>query len=250
MSKGQKFILEGKDEFRRTSYLPNGDQTGNAIDDECEAEFTVVSVNGAGYVLEMEFKRMFRLSINPGGRFRHDHPNLIGSKIRMRLSKDGVLSGFEELDDLPEMTSIIRRTAAAEYIHRAATIFPKLPEKPVGIGGTWTYTLNAARPYIFLDVDEEIKTVYTYTVVEETKMNGLNCLKIEMTYKQEARVEGERRGQPFSENIEGRGKEILYFAFEQGMFISRKGTFEMTAEAGRAIREDEVSYEITAKIKY
>ncbi|MCP4727807.1 MAG: hypothetical protein GY863_22405 [bacterium] len=81
-------------------------------------------------------------------------------------------------------------------------------------------------------------------------MNGLDCLKIEMTYTHEASVEGERRGRHISEEIEGSGKETIYFAYEEGMFISKVGTFEMTAESGRATREDEVKYEIKANINY
>ena len=62
----------------------------------------------------------------------------------------------------------------------------------------------------------------TVKIIEETKKDGFDCLKIEETTIQKMTGEFEQNGMPLSLERETKGTEIIYFAYKKGMFLHRE----------------------------
>jgi len=250
MNQGAKFTLTYTDAFERTTYFFDGDITGNTIDDTFEGSFEVKSVeNDKEFTFEMEILKASRLSKNPGGTFPIDFKGLIGIKIITTLSPDGTPLRMGVLKEFPERDRLLRRTGPDQYIHRILSIFPKLPENPVSIGDTWAHKIEAERP-AYGGTKSDIISNYTYKLLEETKLDGIDCLKIECTYTQSLKSEGEMRGHHYKIEFQGKGNEIIYFAYKKGMLLQKEGTFkhEGTRQNGESLeQEDAVKYSVKVK---
>jgi len=250
MNQGAKFTLTYTDAFERTTYFFDGDITGNTIDDTFEGSVKVKSVEkDKELTLEMEILKASRLKKNPGGTFPIEFKGLIGEKVIVALSPYGIPLWMGVLDELPDRDRFLRRTGPDQYLHRIFSIFPKLPEDPVSIGDTWTHKIEAERP-AYGETKSDIISNYMYKLLEEAKINGIDCLKIECTYTQSLKSEGEMRGHHFKTEFQGKGTETIYFAHKKGMVLQKEGTFkhEGTRENGETLeQEDAVKYSVKVK---
>ena len=247
LPKGTKFTVTFIDKFERSSVLPDGDVTGNTIDDTYGGTFEVISAGSDGLVLDLDITQADRLSKNPGGTFNFTFDEIIGKKVRFNISSTGELSSLDGFKNLEGLNKIFRRTAPDDLVHRIAALFPILPEKSVETGDTWTSEISAKRPS-YSGLKSDIKCKYTYKILGEEKKEGYDCLKIEINYEQLTNTNGEVRGRPYIYKMGGKGKETLYFAYEKGMFVYKKGDYrpEGGMEGGPDF-SDTIDYEVTVK---
>jgi hypothetical protein len=61
---------------------------------------------------------------------------------------------------------------------------------------------------------------YTYTLIEETKFEGHDCLKIEAEYTIKMSGPLAYGGLDLELNLAGTGTDTVYFAWKKGMFLS------------------------------
>jgi hypothetical protein len=242
MPVGSKFTVKAVHEYARETILPDGEMTGNTIDDEFEGLFTVKSGGGSdGAKLEMEIKKIFRESINPGGTFPDDFPELTGSKVTFGISPSGELSGLEAFNSLPQIDIFLRCSAADHYVHRIHNSFPVLPAKAVSIGDTWTSKMASQRDW-WRGIKAEVSSVYTYKLVEETELDGIDCLKIEVSVIQKSAAKGDFQGRDMFAEYEGEGKETVYFACKKGMFVKKEGSMIVKGTLRESPQTDEIKY--------
>ena len=247
MSQGSKFTITYTDNFGRTTFLADGDVTGNTIDDSYGAALFIKSVNNTkGMVLETEITKASRLSTNPGGTRKIDFKELIGKKVELSLSPAGEFSGTGGFNELPGTEQIMRRTAPDHLIHRLSMILPKLPGKNVAVGETWFYTLEEEYPG-YGPLKTKINSSYTFKLLEEVKYEGFDCLKIQGEYTCHSLSEGEMRGQPIKTEYKGTGNETIYFAYKKGMLLQKEGTYKHSGTFQSRFtseQEDEVKYSV------
>lgn len=241
MAQGTKFSISAFHEYERETILPDGNLTGNTIVDKFEGHFQVESNDPAnGMILGMEILKLHREKINPGGTFLNDFTELAGTKLSFGLSPSGEIFNLEGFKSLPQQDLFLRVSAPDHFLHRIHSSFPILPETPVAIGDTWTSTLEAVRPWGELEV--KITSKNTYKVLEETQLNGIDCLKIEVNIIQSSKAEGERWGRQVSAEYEGSGKETIYFALAQGMVLQKEGSMEVKGRLMQSDQTDNVKY--------
>ncbi|MFC1726635.1 hypothetical protein ACFL4T_13510 [candidate division KSB1 bacterium] len=247
LKKGTKFTVVFTDEFERSTVLPDGDRTGNTIDDTYEGDFEVISSKSSGLSLELEIKSASRGSRNPGGTFNSTFDEIIGKKVRFTLSPEGVPSKLDVFTELPQQDKVLGRTAPDDFVQRLAALFPVLPEGSVDIGDSWNYEIEENRPS-FGGLNSNIKCKYTYKILGEEKRDGYDCLKIEINYDQITKAEGERRGRPFKYEMGGKGKEIIYFAYKEGVFVYKMGEYNPDGGFNDSAMSDTAKYEVKVNI--
>lgn len=64
-----------------------------------------------------------------------------------------------------------------------------------------------------------LKLSYMYKLIEETNIDGIECVTIEGVFKQTGEGEGDSPQGPFTIEGEGEGKDITYFAYKKGMLV-------------------------------
>jgi hypothetical protein len=249
LQKGSKFTVTFVDEFERSTVLPDGDQTGNTIDDTYEGVFEVISTeNNKSVDFKLQLKQASRISRNPGGTFNTNFEDIIGKDISCSISLYGKLLEFKMLDINLERNKLLGRTAPDDYLHRICTLFPRLPDKPVEVGDSWTAKVEEDYP-AYGGAKSKITADYSYKILEEIEKDGMECLKIEVNYAQHTFSEGERRGRQFKYEMKGEGKEIIYFAYKEGVFIYKKGEYNPDGGFNNSAMSDTVEYEVKVTIQ-
>lgn len=219
LAKGTKFTMVSSSEVNSVM-----DQMGTEVlsDSYGEAEdiFVVLSANKKkGLSLEYEFGERSQNIDSAMGSDSTDFSELVGQKVTFVLLPNGKVEEYEGFDSLPEITSPGGDELNEEtYILGVKTTFPLLPDKPVKFGDTWTdnQVMDIPQGGNFLKLENDI----TYTLIEETQMEGFDCLKIEM--KGVSRISGdfEQEGMALYIERETISTGTLYFAYKEGMLIS------------------------------
>lgn len=157
-----------------------------------------------------------------------------GKGVRLCFDQLGAQKEFTPIDELPRPGRGGERGPGMGPPERLLGLkLLLLPEDPVQVGDTWTvtYTDSVTPPAgggFMRHEREQGRT--TYTVLEEGKKSGFNCLhiKTERTYSRERHDSG--RGREMSS--EGDGKIIgdAWFAYEEGVLVeyTSQDTFEGT----------------------
>jgi len=241
ISEETRFRIKAFHNYERETILPDGNLTGNTIDDKFEGVFQIQSADSSkGMSLMLEILKIHRESNNPGGTFLEDFAELTGSKITFGLSSKGKIFDLNEFNTLPQRDLFLRVSAPDHYLHRIHSSFPILSDTPVGIGDTWTSTLEAVRPWGELGV--KVVSNNIYKVLEETKLNGFDCLKIEVIIDQKSQAEGEKWGRNITAEYEGTGKEIVFFAPALGMVLKKEGSMEVKGRLMQSDQTDNIKY--------
>ncbi len=219
LAKGTKFTMVSSSEVNSVS-----DQMGTEvltdIYGEAEDIYVVLSSNKKkGITLEYEFGDRSQDMDGAMGSESTDFSELIGQKVTFVLLPNGKVEDYKGFDSLPEITSPSGDELNEEtYILGVKTTFPLLPDKPVKFGDTWTdnQVTDVPQGGNILKLENEL----TYTLIEETKMEGFDCLKIEM--KGVSRISGdfEQSGMALYIERETMSTGTLYFAYKEGMLIS------------------------------
>jgi len=194
--------------------------TGN-IETAC----SVISEEKSGLTLEFEYSKASVKSDGTMGAGSVDYSELLNKKVRFILSPKGNVSGFEGFETLPEINGlggeIINKDA---YMQEVKNLFPKLPENPIKKGEVLTVTQEDDMPVPGGSI--KIVTDYAYNLLEETKKNGIDCLKFEVKLSQTTTGEFEQEGMQLALEQQGGGDYILYFAHKKGMLLHFEGTLK------------------------
>lgn len=200
------------------------DQMGNEvvtdISGDAEDIFVVLSANKTkGLTLEYEFGARSQNMDSAMGSDSTDFSELIGKKVKFVLLPNGKVEGFEGFDTLPVITSSSGDELNEEtYILAVKTTFPLLPDKPVKFGDSWTdnQVMDIPQSGSILNLEND----YTYTLIEEVKKDGFDCLKIEMTGTSHLVGDFEQEGMALSIERDTISTGTIYFAYKEGMLIS------------------------------
>ena len=196
-----------------------------------------------GSTLDVVYNKFTSETESPMGTMTPDFSPVIGKKAGLVLGFNGVTSDFTGFDALPEIDLPTgEKSGEREYLFNIRYLFPLLPEKPVKFGDTWQVKQEVEVPLGSGGMN--MTANYTYKQIEEVNMDGVECLKIEGTFKQTGEGEGESAQGPFTIEGEGDGKDILYFAFKKGMFLKYETTSTFEGSVGAA----GMSFPLTFKI--
>ncbi len=116
-------------------------------------------------------------------------PELSGSAVQM-VSPAGIANGF----------------------------LPRLPGTPPEAGMTWTDTISYSADEG--DASTVAETVYTYTVVGDTVVNGMNLLKVDMRGVDDRTIEGATAGMGFVQTVSGDITGFFLWDLAAGMMHS------------------------------
>lgn len=238
-------ILTGKHHNERT--VLGNDIVSNS-EDLIEYAFKVKSVDEDGMRLEFEYRNRTHQTDDPQFPAGPDFSGLIGKKAEFTLSKTGETSGFSGFEDFPAILipDEGKSLVAAQYTNEFRHLFPRLPEKPVAIGESWS------------DVDEfdeaagdgtvPLTISYTYTLLEETRKDGHDCLKIRGDYVVDLQGPLSTGGLELGLTLNGTGTETVFFALEKGMFLSQESRSQVE---GTADNEDlGISFDMSHEYEY
>jgi len=166
----------------------------------------ILEVAYNGKKSEVYFKKKVRIN---------DYSSLNGGKIRYTLSSKGTVSNFKNFEKLnrklPDGREISIGNLQEELIH----LFPFLPEKPVKIGDKWTASFGGENGQERFSLD--------YFLLDELKVNGLDCVKIKANYTTENQYTVKtKKGKDAQLKEKDLGHDIYYFAYKKGVVIMRK----------------------------
>jgi len=196
-----------------------GTEVVASITGDGEDTYTVLSADkDKGLTIELEIGERTQDISSDMGSASTDFSELIGKKAKFVLLPNGEAEGFEGFDELPEVTTGSGETLTKElYIIGVKDTFPKLPDKPVKIGDTWKDVQGYDVP--LGDYTLRSDSDYTYTLLEEVKKDGIDCLKIEVTGTDKVTGEFEQQGTLLELERVTTTKAVMYFAYNMGMFV-------------------------------
>jgi hypothetical protein len=201
--------------------------TGNQIIEQCgenvEAKinskgkyfFNVLGIDNEGNMkVGVEYKDRSFLLDHPMGPLKTDYSPLLGYKVNFLISPRGYTSGFEGFNDLPPINRELKGVMTKDdHIKTFKNMFPVLPGISKEIGDSWTENTT-------IEVDNEEKNITsTYTLLDEIKTNGYDCLKIKIQKDIKESGISEQNGMEIERELEGEGESILFFAYKEGIII-------------------------------
>lgn len=254
LEKGTEFIIESSLSYYNTQEM-QGDIAEAYKNGSSKYLIKVKEKKDNGFELSLEYLEKKMQTNKSSGLFERDYSGLIGKNVNFRLSSKGETSGFEGFENLPEIPIGNRTLKKDQHIQDIWDIFPYLPDKEVKIGDTWTWTYNKEKINNG-GKKSTVKRDYTCKLINEFKKNGFDCIKIESSYTEKETGEDMRGGNiELKFTFDGKGKEIFYFAYKEGIFIEAEGNFSrsgtVTAESYGLfvpVTED-VKYKRTIKLK-
>lgn len=137
--------------------------------------------------------------------------NLIGKRIKMDLTKLGVVKNKMMLDTIKSNSRIVKSFKNQSFN------FIQLPDKEVHIGSKWQSTkidtVNNQMGKII------VNSTFNYTLVGKEKKNGRNCLKISFTVKTKLNGKGNLRGMDLYIEGKGKGNGSADFDPDEGVLV-------------------------------
>jgi len=217
IAKGTKFIISSSGTLESIT-----DQMGTEVVADISGVgkdiYVVLGETDEGLTIEMEYGERTQDVESDQGSASTDYSGLIGKKVKFVLKPNGEVTGYEGYDALPEITTASQETLTADiYKLGAKGTFTRLPDKSLTIGDTWTHTETNEIPVEGNVIISTSDT--TYKVIEETKREGFDCLKIEFSSKDKLQGDFQQGGMDLSMERETTTTGTLYFAYDEGMFV-------------------------------
>jgi hypothetical protein len=221
MDRGASFAMEVAKKHRNERNVMGNDMITNSEDLKAYG-FTVKSSDKDGMRLELEYAKRAHESDDPQIQTDPDFSELIGKKVEMLLSPVGVSSGFEGFEDLPVIAIPDQddRLDEKRYVSEVKDLFPHLPDEPVSPGDSWSHVEEHEES--IGDAALPVVIEYTYTLIEETRIDDLDCVKIEGEYTVKISGSFDVGGLELELNLAGNGEETVYFAWKKGMLVSNE----------------------------
>jgi len=246
MSQGQTFTMSTEG-----STVIKTDQMGQMINVEInsasENGYRILTASPDGTMnCELEYKSMKQSAKTPNGDNSTDYSTWIGKKVQFNVAPRGTLSDFKGFDQLSEISSATGEKITGELTQKGmSNQFFELPDHAVKIGETWTVKNNSDIPYAGSTLKSEVSTIYT--VIENVKKDGMDCLKIEAAGVQKLSGEFEQAGNQLELTRETKSSSVIWFALEKGMYISMESTSAGTSQIFVPAAGVTIPQEITGK---
>ena len=168
---------------------------------------------------------------------------LPGKKVFADVSPTGEVTEMTGFDKLPEIDLGPGADPIGEdrFRNEVRDLFPGLPGKAVSRGDSWTVSRQFTEPVyggeILLTVD------YTYTVGDETRESGRECVQIDGTYSVRGSGTAQRDGVEFAIALSGEGRQTVYFSEDLRMFVRLNEESRISGDArdasGRVVDLDQ-----------
>jgi len=219
LAKGTKFSLKASSNSDQIQEAMGNENSITAVSSS-ESNCTVITTDdNTGFTLEYEYVKRTNEREGPMGGASDDYSELSGKKVKFVLSPNGQVSNFEGFENLP----VIERDNGEKidkdrYIAGVKNIFPKLPEKTVKIGDTWTDTSEDITPMGGGSL--KATTNYTYKLLEAAQKDGKECLKIERKYTRTTAGDIEQQGMSITMSLKADGTDIIYFDHKNGVLLN------------------------------
>jgi len=193
---------------------PKGKEFIIDIDQYLVFSTALISKSNTENKLHIDIDTMGVSVTGPQGEISPDLTAVQGKGFDMTLSGQGSkvdVSGAETIEY--EITPGEKRNVAMSF----KFLFPKLPEKSVKIGDTWSMTDTISEKYDNNEVNMIVRNDYTYVGTET--INGYQCARIESV------VTGTRTGKAIQKGIEilsdgaMQGNGTYYFAKKEGRLV-------------------------------
>jgi hypothetical protein len=215
-----------------TKFVMASTGTTESVTDQMGTEM-VADIEGAGQdtyvVLSSDKEKGMRIELEMGARTQDvssmmgsdstDFSELVGKKVTFVLLPDGEVEELEGFESLPEIIAATGDTMTEEiYRLGVKQTFPRLPEKPIKVGDSWSDVQDTDIP-----LGDYVLTSHSdtkYTLLEEVKKDGIDCLKIEVSGKGTMTGDFEQQGTALTMERETTTEGFMYFAFKKGMFLS------------------------------
>jgi hypothetical protein len=138
---------------------------------------------------------------------------LPGKHVQFTLSRTGVVDGFANVDiEKNDESEQLLSTLEEEIIH----MLPMLPDQPVKIGDKWEGSFGGGEEG-FGSFSLE------YTLLDEVVYKGYDCVKIIAWYNTNDASSGTTSsGKKYQWEAQSTGQDLYYFAYKQGILLSRK----------------------------
>jgi len=175
-------------------------------------KYKAVKKNSDSIIFEVEYADKSREFLRQDSLRTNDYKEVIGKKVRYSLSAKGAVSGFttmtiEKSDGNKRLLGYLEE----EIIH----MLPTLPKDPVTIGDTWETSFGSDR--------EDFESFsLEYTLLDEVVYKGYDCLKIIAHYKTHEDSKGTQNGKNYTVESNSTGHDLYFFAYKEGMLLSRK----------------------------
>lgn len=219
LKEGEKFTVTGSSitstEMDQMGQIITSDIIGKSVDN-----FIVLSSDeNTGNTIEQEFVERKQDIESVQVSTSTDFSELAGHKIKFILKGTGDVDKIEGLDKLPSITTIDGTVLTGDtYKLGIEASFISLPENAIKIGDSWLNDQDTEVPVGDYKLKVSGKT--SYTLLEEVKKDGFDCLKISIDGVSTLSGSFEQQGMELSMNRETKTTGTLYFAYKKGMFLS------------------------------
>ena len=215
---GTKFVIVSTGETESVTDQMGTEVVANITGDGMDTYVVLSADKEKGLSIELEIGERTQDISSDMGSASTDFSELVGKKAKFVLLPNGEAEGFEGFDALQEVTTASGDTLTSDlYILGVKDTFPKLPDKPVKFGDTWKDVQGNDVP--LGDYTLRSDSDYTYTLVEEVKKDGFDCLKIAVTGTDKVTGDFEQQGTELSLERETTTNAVMYFAYKKGMFL-------------------------------
>ena len=229
LKKGSTFEITffESDRYRREVM---GNETVTNTKNEYLVRCATKSIENGGLVIEAEYAERSHMTDDP----QHpgiDFTELIGVKASFTLSSKGELSHFQGLETYPEIEIPDQQTTlkANRYQNELIRLFLPLPDEKIGIGETWIHESEYVEKVSEDDVTITLQT--QYTLLEETRKQNHDCLKINSDYTISAIGEVTQEGMKIQIDLEGKGSDTIFFDHNRGLLLSSQGQSNLSGDA-------------------
>lgn len=179
--------------------------------------FSVETVGSTdeGLRLGLTISEMDLVVTTPQGDLEVDPSTVEGGTFEMNLSPVGTESGLPD----PEVLMFDAGPQGQRSVIPAlSAIFPDMAGRPVLVGDTWPTTSVIRETEVATDVTITMNAVNTLEGVET--VDGMECARISYTFTGTTEGTGEQQGMPWTMFADLEGTGTIYFAFEEGVFVS------------------------------
>ena len=178
-----------------------------------------------GYAVGITVRSMEVSISSPQGELAPDTGSVEGKGFEMTVSKLGEESDLEGAAEVVySMGPAGERGLTTEF----SNVFPDMPGRPIAVGDSWTtsssITEDTGRASIRI-ATENINTLEGFETV-----SGRECARIEVEFTGTLEGEGEEQGVRWTTTGDLVGSGTMYFAHEEGIFIS-----ESTSGVGEGV---------------
>lgn len=168
-----------------------------------------------GLTLRVEYRDKYKENFYKNELSKKDFTPFKGGKIIYQMSPLGDVGEFKDFDKLNTKLSGGRNVSIENLKEEIIHLFPHLPEKPVKLGDKWTTSFAGGEGQESFSLE--------YLLLDEVKINGIECLKIKANYKTENRYPvTAKNGKKLVVDARDIGHDIYYFAYKKGFLLMRK----------------------------